>query len=66
MRIKPSGKRLPTAPLGRSDELQVGDWVIAIGNAVGLAPAREKLMELMGLRTEEDALTHITALCACD
>ena len=36
VRIKPSGKRLPTAPLGRSDELQVGDWVIAIGNAVGL------------------------------
>lgn len=36
VRIKPSGKVLPTAPLGRSDELQVGDWVIAIGNAVGL------------------------------
>ena len=34
-----------------------------VGNAVGLAPAREKLMELMGLRTEEDALTQITALC---
>jgi S1-C subfamily serine protease len=36
VKIKPSGRRLPTAPLGRSDELQVGDWVIAIGNAVGL------------------------------
>lgn len=37
IRIKPAGgKPLPTAPLGRSDELQVGDWVIAIGNAVGL------------------------------
>ena len=36
VRIKPSGRSLPTAPLGRSDELQVGDWVIAIGNAVGL------------------------------
>jgi len=36
VKIKPSGKPLPTAPLGRSDELQVGDWVIAIGNAVGL------------------------------
>mmetsp|Transcript_20262 Transcript_20262/g.68548 ORF Transcript_20262/g.68548 Transcript_20262/m.68548 type:complete len:507 (+) Transcript_20262:62-1582(+) len=36
IRIKPSGKPLPTAPLGRSDELQVGDWAIAIGNAVGL------------------------------
>ena len=36
VKIKPQGKRLPTAPLGRSDDLQVGDWVIAIGNAVGL------------------------------
>ena len=36
IKIKPSGKVLPTAPLGRSDDLQVGDWVIAIGNAVGL------------------------------
>jgi len=36
VKIKPSGRTLPTAPLGRSDDLQVGDWVIAIGNAVGL------------------------------
>jgi len=36
VKIAPSGRSLPTAPLGRSDELQVGDWVIAIGNAVGL------------------------------
>merc|ERR1719498_378028 len=36
VKIRPSGRALPTAPLGRSDDLQVGDWVIAIGNAVGL------------------------------
>jgi len=36
VKIMPTGRKLPTAPLGRSDELQVGDWVIAIGNAVGL------------------------------
>jgi len=36
VKIKPTGRALPTAPLGLSDELQVGDWVIAIGNAVGL------------------------------
>ena len=36
VKIKPYGRKLPTAPLGRSDDLQVGDWVIAIGNAVGL------------------------------
>ncbi|KAL1529729.1 hypothetical protein AB1Y20_000665 [Prymnesium parvum] len=36
VKIRPTGRPLPIAPLGRSDELQVGDWVIAIGNAVGL------------------------------
>ena len=36
IKIKPAGKALPTAPLGRSEDLQVGDWVVAIGNAVGL------------------------------
>ena len=36
VKIKPAGKALPTAPLGRSEDVQVGDWVVAIGNAVGL------------------------------
>ena len=36
VKITPSGRPLPIAPLGRSEEVQVGDWVIAIGNAVGL------------------------------
>jgi len=36
VKIKPSGRVLPMAPLGRSEDLQVGDWVVAIGNAVGL------------------------------
>jgi S1-C subfamily serine protease len=27
---------LPVAPLGNSDEMQVGDWAIAVGNPVGL------------------------------
>ena len=30
------GAKLPIAPLGKSSDLQVGDWVIAIGNAFGL------------------------------
>jgi S1-C subfamily serine protease len=28
--------KLPVAPLGNSDETQVGDWAIAVGNPVGL------------------------------
>jgi S1-C subfamily serine protease len=31
-----SGDNLPVAELGNSDQLQVGDWVVAIGNALGL------------------------------
>ncbi|HHD64494.1 MAG TPA: Do family serine endopeptidase [Desulfobulbaceae bacterium] len=30
--IKIDGKNLPVLPLGNSDKLQVGEWVIAIGN----------------------------------
>jgi len=35
--IKIDGDNLPTLPLGDSDKLQVGEWVIAIGNPFGLA-----------------------------
>jgi serine protease Do len=35
LKIEPSGD-LPTVPLGNSDELQIGDWVIAVGNPFGL------------------------------
>ena len=34
--IRVSGKDLPQAELGDSDELGVGDWVLAIGNPFGL------------------------------
>ncbi|GBF82921.1 HhoA/HhoB/HtrA family serine endopeptidase [Aphanothece sacrum] len=34
--INPQGAKLPVAPLGNSDQLQVGDWAIAVGNPVGL------------------------------
>ncbi len=36
LKIKPSGKELPTCPIGNSDKLQVGDFAIAIGNPFGL------------------------------
>lgn len=35
--IKVEGEGFPTASLGNSDKLEVGDWVIAIGNPFGLA-----------------------------
>ena len=35
--IKIDGKNLPTLPLGDSEKLQVGEWVIAIGNPFGLS-----------------------------
>jgi serine protease Do len=34
--IKIEGKNLPVAPLGDSDGLEIGEWVIAIGNPFGL------------------------------
>lgn len=34
--IKVDGKDLPTAAFGNSDDLEVGEWVVAIGNPLGL------------------------------
>ncbi|UBF27011.1 trypsin-like peptidase domain-containing protein [Kovacikia minuta CCNUW1] len=34
--VKVDGKNLPVAPLGRSTDLEVGDWAIALGNPLGL------------------------------
>jgi serine protease Do len=36
LKIDPGGKKLPALPLGDSDKLQVGEWVIAIGNPIEL------------------------------
>uniref|UniRef100_A0A7S3A5R7 PDZ domain-containing protein n=3 Tax=Rhodosorus marinus TaxID=101924 RepID=A0A7S3A5R7_9RHOD len=36
VKIESKGKNLPVALLGVSNELEVGDWVIAVGNPVGL------------------------------
>ncbi|ERT05458.1 putative serine protease HhoA [Lyngbya aestuarii BL J] len=34
--VKINGNNLPVAPLGNSDQVQVGDWAIAVGNPLGL------------------------------
>lgn len=34
--VKVEGGDLPVAPLGDSDQVQVGDWAIAVGNPLGL------------------------------
>ncbi|MGD8869018.1 MAG: Do family serine endopeptidase [Gemmatimonadales bacterium] len=36
IQVQGDADNLPTAPLGDSDALQVGDWVLALGNPLGL------------------------------
>lgn len=36
VKVDTEGKKLPVAPIGASSDLEVGDWVIAVGNPVGL------------------------------
>lgn len=35
VKINSRGAQLPVAPLGNSDQVQVGDWAIAVGNPLG-------------------------------
>lgn len=36
VKVDPRGEILPVAPLGDSDQMEVGDWAIAVGNPMGL------------------------------
>jgi len=54
LKIDPDGETLPTLPLGDSDGLRVGEWVIAIGNplefdqtvTVGVVSGKERRVPL--------------------
>lgn len=37
LKIDPKGKKLPVAPLGDSEAVEIGEWVVAIGNPMGLS-----------------------------
>lgn len=36
VKIDPKGQELPVVPLGSSDQVEVGDWAITVGNPLGL------------------------------
>lgn len=36
LKVSPKGQKLVAAPLGNSDDIRIGEWVIAIGNPFGL------------------------------
>jgi len=48
--VKINAQDLPAADIGDSDELRVGDWVVAIGNSLGLGiSAKEGIVSRQGV-----------------
>ena len=46
--IKVDGKNLPTLPIGDSDKLKVGEWVLAVGNPFNLSNSGGALVNTSG------------------
>jgi serine protease Do len=61
--LKITGERLPTAPLGDSDGLVVGEWAIAIGNPFGylLSDAQPSVTAGVISATHRDVKSEATA-----
>jgi len=63
--IKIEGKDLPTVPLGNDNTSRVGEWVLAIGNPLGLdftvtaGIISAKGRSLQGLNTEQYSVTDL-------
>ncbi|HET9299017.1 MAG TPA: Do family serine endopeptidase [Candidatus Polarisedimenticolaceae bacterium] len=65
IKIDTQGKQLPSLPLGDSDKLRVGEWVVAIGNplnldntvTVGVVSAKERRVPIGG--TDNGVATFI-------
>ena len=64
-----TGKSLPVIPLGDSDPLRVGEWVVAIGNpliwdhtlTVGVVSAKERQLPAFGRDTSFDSFIQTDA-----
>ena len=54
--IKIEGKNLPTLPIGDSDKLKVGQWVIAVGSHRGVISGRD--FAALQRRLAQNALLH--------
>lgn len=68
--LKITGQKLPYAKLGKSSELRVGEWIVAIGNpfglgqtvSVGVVSALERTISVDSQRTYDDFIQTDAAI----
>lgn len=67
--IKINGKNLPTLPIGDSDKLKVGEWVLAVGNpfnltstvTAGIVSAKARNLSILGEGTSVESFIQTDA-----
>jgi len=67
--IKIEGQNLPTVKMGDSTQLEVGDWVVAIGNALGLkggSSVTAGIVSALGRSIDEENGVALTDLIQTD